>query len=121
MTVSELAMFYLHPQIPYKYGGESLTIGIDCSAFVNNMLRSVGLLDDVDYSSQMLFDKLKKTGINTSVEKDSILFFGEDTSSITHTAIAIDCKLMVESAVEGTRVRPISRRSDLVASVKLRY
>lgn len=120
---------------PYQYaanGGGAL----DCSGLICEILKAFGMLPPTrDYSAQMLYDKLTdEYGGTSSIEAESILFFGENEQSITHVAMAINDWQMIEagggdsttinmaeSKKRGAmvRIRPLNARFDLVASIKL--
>lgn len=112
---------------PYVWGGNDLTKGVDCSGFVCEVSRSVGLLDKRDLTAQGLYKYFVKLSNYSEVKRNSILFFGRSTKSITHVAIALDEKYMVEAGGEGSvatdkgyvRIRPIKNRRDLVSALVL--
>lgn len=113
--------------LPYKWGGK-VPPGMDCSGMVSQCLKAYGHLPPNSLkNSQMLYDYFKERGINSSIEKDSLLFFGDSVDDITHVSIALNSKQMIEAAGEGriptergfVRVRPISIRDDLVAVIKI--
>lgn len=129
----EIMLLYAQSMLgtPYIYGGNSPLKGLDCSGFVTECLRSVGIIDSKDYSSSTLFEELRgRKGYRSVLKRGSILFFGQSRNNISHVAIAIDQNFMIESgggdrntlkffdAVNknaAVRVRPI--RKDLVACV----
>jgi len=116
---------------PYLYGGNSRLKGLDCSGFVNECLRSVGIIENKDYSAQMLYSELStKDGYRSVLKRGSLLFFGPSRHKITHVGLALNSDLMIESgggdrnttkffdAVNRNamvRIRPI--RKDLVACI----
>jgi cell wall-associated NlpC family hydrolase len=111
----------------YQFGGK-YPPHLDCSGFVSQCLKAYGHLPNNSLkNSQMLYDYFKERGINSSIEKDSLLFFGRSVDEIDHVAIAMNEKQMIEAAGEGriptergfVRVRPIFIRGDLVAVIKL--
>lgn len=113
--------------IRYVWAGNTPEQGMDCSGMVCECLRSIGLIGKADYTAQMLHDYPGTKGSQSSVERNSLLFFGKDTQHITHVAIAIDQNYMYEAGGEGSRattngyvrIRPITNRSDLVAAIKI--
>ena len=124
MDLIFLAMTMLN--IPYDFGGNNPLIALDCSGFVCEALRSHGDIGKEDYSAQMLYDKFKLQ-ISYEPKRNDLLFFGGNLKSITHVAIAIDNKLMIESGGEGrtptdngrVRIRPINSRKDLIITTRL--
>lgn len=118
--------------LPYRWGGDDTIEGMDCSGFVQEVLASQRLDPPGDQTAQGLYDWLSKDSkFRSQLGEDAILFFGATKSRISHVAIAIDDKQMVEAgggdsrtvgakeAAEQNafvRVRPI--RKDLVAVLK---
>jgi len=122
--------------VPYVYGGNNPLSGMDCSGFVCECLKAIGIVaTHRDYSARELFKLLKERSdckVSSKIEKGCVLFFGKKDSLISHVAIAISDKLMIESGGgdAGTiskekaekinafvRIRPI--RNDLVGIVKV--
>lgn len=122
--------------VPYVYGGNNPISGMDCSGFVCECLKAIGVIESHrDYSARELFKLLKeseKTKSSRQIERGCVLFFGKNSSIISHVAIAINDKIMIESgggdagtiskekaAISNAfvRIRPI--RNDLVGIVKI--
>lgn len=124
-----------HLNTPYIWGGNHPVRdgGFDCSGFVNWCLMKCGMLSKKDRSSQMLYNEISQMGLRSSIEPESILFFGKDVHNITHVAVCLQDGLMIEAgggdsttttiylAAERidarVRIKPIDNRSDLVASL----
>ncbi len=122
---------------PYKWGGQNLLDGFDCSGFVRYLLRSVGQVPFEDLSAQGIHDYLMPSS-RKSLCEGAMLFFGSP-NGINHTAYCLSSLLMVEAfgdssiitkqdaqlyrSAEGAMVRlyPIDRRKDLVAALRPRY
>jgi cell wall-associated NlpC family hydrolase len=119
---------------PYKWGGNNPMTGFDCSGFVGECLKAFNVLNPAcDYSSRGIFKELVNQPKHMAgVKRGAILFFGNDLENISHTAIALSEKVMLEAGggdattiskmaaeVQNAfvRVRPIRR--DLVASIIL--
>lgn len=124
--------------VPYVYSGNNPISGWDCSGFVNEVLKSMGVINwRLDLNAQGIKETLLKTNhesIFPICEEGSILFFGKSKNSVSHVAIALNNKLMIESGGGDstttsideakkrgafTRIRPI--RTDLVESIRLIY
>ena len=122
MDIVDIALKYFG--IPYQWGGNKPEEGFDCSGFVLECMRSIGLYPEGnDISAQGIHDYLVKKNLMTPTSsRGRFLFFGRDIHSITHIAIGIDNRLMIEAGGEGrtstnhgyVRIRPIMTRSDLV-------
>jgi cell wall-associated NlpC family hydrolase len=118
--------------IPYIWGGAHPCQGYDCSGFIQEILHSVGLGPRTDMTaSQLYYFLANNPNWHPVLEKGSILFFGKDERSISHTAIALNTYQMIEAgggnsstvSVEKAinnnafiRIRPI--RNDLVAALQ---
>jgi len=120
--------------VPYRWGGKHPLEGYDCSGFVLELMRASGIYSSrLDMSSGGIYDYLTKSnGQSLSKPKEgAFLFFG---NPISHVAIAINDKFMLEAgggdrrtidnnkAIEMeamVRIRPISTRRDLVAIIKV--
>lgn len=134
MLLKEYALSFLGT--PYKWGGNNRLEGMDCSGFVNELLRSVGEIGQVDLSAQGLFDFYQAKGEWNSYKLGALVFYGESPAKITHVAFLIDQWRVIEAGGGGhliltredaaakgamVRIRPIKYRGDLVAVVSPRY
>jgi cell wall-associated NlpC family hydrolase len=123
--------------VPYKYASNChLEGGIDCSGFVCELMRAAGELGKEDLSAQGLYDMLWNRATPQATGPGTILFFGKSVTSIEHVAFAVDLFTMIEAGGGDSttttteaaasknafvRMRPISWRKDLVASLRPRY
>lgn len=120
----ELAKRYLGR--PYVWGGNcEAEGGYDCSGFVFQVLHQSGFNVNRD-TAQGYFNTFSKYETSkTNIATGDLLFFGKSKKSITHIAIAIDNKTMIESIGnskntikkpgQGVSISNITRRKDLVA------
>ena len=111
---------------PYVWGGESMSDGgFDCSGFVYNVLNDSGI-SVCRNTAQGFYTNFKIYEVDkTSIYSGDLLFFGKSKKSITHIAIALDGKTMIESIGtskntiknkgKGVSISNITRRKDLVA------
>ncbi len=122
---------FLH--LPYKWGGKGPD-GYDCSGLCVEVLKAVGVFDKGDASAQGLYTYYRVNGSREvyTASFGCLIFYGKDTAHITHIGIALDREQMIESGGGGrkvtnieeaskrgamVRLRPISRRQDLVAII----
>lgn len=130
MTQQDQLIEYLKSFIGsrYQWTGEGpYNIGFDCSGLVLEGLRAFGLWGKDDATAQMIYEKFKGTGVSSLALGGCLVFFGKDTKSITHIGVMINEKQFIEagggdskSVDKGmVRIRPLSWRKDLVASVNI--
>lgn len=133
-----MAMQYLGT--PYVWAGNN-SDGLDCSGLVIKVLHDVGYTLP-DMTAHSLYEHCLKVGHSSDQEMcDSLLFFGKE-NKVTHTAISIGVVegvwLMIEAGGAGrnslemtkeelaqkdarVRIKPVSNRSDLVASIRIPF
>lgn len=125
---------------PYVFGGNDIETGIDCSGFVCEVLRSVGLLDMRDYTAQMLHDKFEDRPFTMLIDRElaspfryfkrgDIIFYGNNVGSITHVSIYLGDGMIIEAGGEGRKATTrgyvryrklsINSRADIVAVARL--
>lgn len=120
--------------LPYVWGGNTPEQGMDCSGFIQELLRSQYKYGG-DRTSQGIYDYLKNQFLYVTEEnedldtvmREDILFFGANKQSITHVAMAVDSWKLIEAAGEGrnptdkgfVRVRPLNYRRDFVTSIRI--
>lgn len=122
----EYAMRFVN--LPYIWGGQSPFLGYDCSGFVQECLASIGKDPRGDQTAASLYNYLKVYTRPDILRRGSILYFGKSKDKITHVALALSPRIMIEAGGGGSktltaedakaldarvRVRPI--RNDLVA------
>lgn len=121
---------------PYRFGGGNRLQGLDCSEFVQELLRSVGMDPPGDQNAQALFDYFSKNGEWNRQSMGSLAFFGKSASQITHVAMLIDQYRIIEAGGGDSttvsfdaakdrgamvRIRLLKFRGDLVAVIRPRY
>ena len=111
-------------------------VGLDCSGFVQIILRKLGIVEDnKDRTAQGIYDLMsRRLAFNSSAKGDCLLFFGKSQLEITHVAISIDDEWMIEAArgdshtllpqhaidkIAKVEFNRIDRRKDLVACLYL--
>lgn len=120
---------------PYIFGGNTPQ-GWDCSGMVCELLRFWGVMGDVDKSAQMIYDSFSQhrdfvlPGPNARFP--ALVFYGRDTEHISHVAFKFNDTQVLEAAGGDrnttsrhaaeddrafTRVRPLSYRRDIVATL----
>lgn len=119
---------------PYIWGGEGP--GFDCSGFVQEILRSVGLDPKGDQTAQALYDKFKDKMLPTNTpelyQQGWLFFYGSSVQKISHVAMSINPYQIIEAGGGGSkntspemaqktsafvRLRPISHRSSELLAI----
>lgn len=137
MNKREIATAYAmqHVGLPYRWGGSDPIDGYDCSGLVQELLASVGLDPAGDQTAAQLYGAFVHAKTHASpqdLEPGSLVFFGPDRLHISHVGFCIGNGIMIEAGGGGSattsreaaavqdafvRLRPISRRRDLIAAV----
>lgn len=124
--------------LPYIWGGDDPIIGFDCSGFVQEILSAFGAHPSpgTDLTAQGLYNALSKTGQYNSTQIGALAFYGKSHLAINHVTMIIGPGLMIEAGGGGSsvtdstkaasqnayiRIRPLKRRSDLVACILPKY
>lgn len=95
---------------PYVYGGNSLTSGVDCSGFTQQVFRNFNV--KLDRRSR---DQYANNGVavkKSDLKPGDLVFYGY--SSVTHVAIYIGNEQIIHSPTEGQTVSiaPLWQRGD---------
>lgn len=117
--------------VPYVWGGESASGGMDCSGFCDRVLWDMGSAIP-RLTAQGLYNTFKSAEISlVDCQSGDLLFFGTSKTKITHVAFFSSKGQMLESGGGGSAntslsnagvgVRYNSIRSDLVACVRVEY
>jgi len=105
--------------VPYKWGGDDLEHGVDCSGLIRCVLQRFDLLPSGDFNSQMLYDQYSSCEVE-QFAPGNIVFFGRDTNRIHHVAICVDRKRMIEAAGGNAKTRTLgmalARKAAVVVS-----
>lgn len=120
--------------VPYLYGGNNPLTGFDCSGLACEVLKAFDVIKVSDLNAQQLHAVLSRDGTEVTPQLGAILFFGQSVHSISHVAIAVSDKLMIEAGGGDrttvnleeakrrnafVRQRPI--RKDLVSAILPKY
>lgn len=126
---------------PYKWGGNVARTGLDCSGYINIVLRSVGLVGmREDLRAVDLFHKFSKAPHSEcplyAVTSGCLLFYGVDLATISHVSLVTSPWSVLECGgggsttttlelanLAGAGVRKVSirHRRDIIACVRPAY
>ena len=120
---------------PYIWGGDDPILGFDCSGLVQELLASVGMDPPGDQTAHNLYMHFINEPHTSKAKAGSLAFFGP-RPKVTHVGFMIDKWRMVEAGGGGSRtktvadaaaqnayirIRPIHRRTDLIAIIHPNY
>lgn len=120
--------------VPYKWGGDSPLVGLDCSGLVQVILKGAGIDPPGDQTAQALFDIFKDC--ENRPQTGALSFYGMSPKNITHVGFCVSSYSMIEAGGGGrntltlsdaqrdnafVRLSPINSRRDLVACLMPRY
>lgn len=124
--------------VNYKWGGSNPISGMDCSGFVQELLRSCGMDPPGDQTAQGLFDHFSTYGRGSfdSYHLGALIFFGKSVSQITHVGMLLDRYQFIEAGggnstvIDKTtadnknafvRISLIKQRTDQVSIIRPYY
>lgn len=127
--------------LPYLWGGKHPSQGgLDCSGFTHILGRSAGLFVSGAMSAQQQYDWLiaQPGSLVGTPKQGCFIFYGTSVKNITHVAFGISDKQIIEcgggdssfktvngnqqaTKNAGVRIRLITGRKDIVASILPNY
>lgn len=123
---------------PYKWGGTNPISGVDCSGFIQLLLKSCGMDPQGDQTAQDLFNYFSSYGRGSfdTYKMGALVFFGKSVTSITHVAMLLDQYRMIEAGGGDSividkmsadkknafvRISLVSQRKDRVSVIRPYY
>lgn len=110
--------------IPYIWGGENESVGLDCSGFAQKVLNILSLDPKGDQSAQGLFEHFSNRFSNPfasiqSADLGDLVFFGESVNKITHVGVCLGHGLMMEAGGGGSKTKTVEIARSQNAKVKV--
>lgn len=110
---------------PYLWGGKNPSIGLDCSGFVCEIIKSIGIIGYRDqYSSRDLHAFFRDHGTRQDITNPpvgALIFYGKSVQDIRHVALVISPYSVIESGggSDATITLEIAKNAD--ARVRIRW
>lgn len=121
-TLYEYALSHLGT--PYRWGGDDPMQGYDCSGFVQELMRSVGLLDQrQDLTAQGIFYHFEKStngSYQVGCQFGSLVFYGSSVNRITHIAFGLDAYRVIEAGGGNSSTKDVEDAARQNAFVRIR-
>jgi len=120
---------------PYIYGGSHPCSGLDCSGFVQHLMRAVGSAPKGDLTAQMLMDYYILNGKESGPQKGALAFYGNG-ERVSHISFFINDLFILEAGGGDStttdiqraiakeafiRMRPYDHRKDLLKIIMPKY
>lgn len=104
---------------PYEWGGAN-AFGYDCSGFISEIMRSVGLLPrNARLTAQGLYDRFKLKGVSLP-GAGHLCFYGASVMEITHVELLINEEFTLGASGGGSKTTTLADADAANAFVKLR-
>jgi cell wall-associated NlpC family hydrolase len=105
---------------PYVWGGDDPLQGFDCSGFVIECLKSVGVLPRKgDWTAHMLRDHFYHYS-GRDPKPGDLVFWQNNNGKIIHVEICLDTRLSIGASGGGSRTRTIEDAIKQNAFIKIR-
>lgn len=125
MNASKYAVLYelmwAYVGRPYIWGGDDPIAGFDCSGLVLELLTSIGHWPEhQDATAQQIHDHFLPSSKPDVQEFGSLVFYGKDSSSITHISIIISPGFILEAGGGGSKTLTVEDAIKQNAFVRVR-
>ncbi len=105
---------------PYVWGGDDPVAGFDCSGFIIEILKSVGVLPrSGDWTAQSLATKLSNHKVS-SPSLGTLVFWENSSGRIIHVEICMDAHLAIGASGGGSRTLTTQDAINQNAYIKIR-
>jgi len=90
--------------MPYIWGGDDPVRGFDCSGMVVEILQSVGILPDGDWTASMLYSRFAQKEV-FQVKPGCLVFWETSQGHIRHVEVCIGDGLSIGASGGGRHIR----------------
>jgi len=105
---------------PYIWGGDDPMKGFDCSGFVIEILKSLGLVSIYDdLTAAQIYEKFKKYE-QDSPDEGSLIFWSNNKGKIVHVEYAIDSEHTIGASGGGSKTLTVQDAINQNAYIKVR-
>lgn len=105
---------------PYRYGSDCPLGGIDCSGYVQMILKGAGLDPAGDQTAQGLYDHFDHRSTHGVYQAGSLAFYGKDLNHVEHVAFMIDSYRVMEAGGGDRTTLTLSDATAKNAFVRMR-
>jgi cell wall-associated NlpC family hydrolase len=103
--------------VPYQWGGDDFLRGFDCSGFVIELLKSVGILPRTgDWTAEQLSNKFMQ--VDNPVE--GCLVFWQNNNKIIHVEYCLNEELAIGASGGGSKTNSLNDAINQNAYIKIR-
>jgi cell wall-associated NlpC family hydrolase len=107
--------------LPYKWGGDDPMRGFDCSGFVVEILKSVGVIGrGTDYTANGLYGLFKDKGFSIAEEGMLVFWHSNSTGKIIHVEYCLDKFLAIGASGGGGSTITMQDAIEQNAYIKVR-
>ena len=109
--------------LPYKWGGDDPLAGFDCSGFIIELLKSVGVLPRKgDWTAHLLWDKFQPyyTGTGAIQHGDLVFWRSAGGGKIIHVELLLNSVVAIGAGGGGSATKTVGDAIKQNAYIKIR-
>ena len=106
---------------PYRWGGDDPMTGFDCSGFVVELLKSVGLIKrNADYTASGLFGLFAKIQEGTRKQPGDLVFWKNKNGAIVHVEMYCGTGVAIGASSGSSKTMTVADAAAQNAFIKIR-